>query len=786
MASQGTSSTEEHDGRSNIISLLEIHRFMERCMTKVGTSESDAKALADVLVAGDHRGHFSHGLNRLEMYVNDVKSKICSIEGQPEIINETAATAYVDGKNLLGPVVGNFSMKLAIKKAKESGIGWVVAKGSNHYGIAGWYSMMACKEGLLGMSFTNTSPFVAPTRGKKPVLGTNPITLAAPAKDGDSFVLDMATCAVAVGKIEMQDRKRESIPEGWGMNSEGKITTDPKEVLNGGSLLPLGGAEHTSGYKGYGLAMMVEVFCGLLAGATYGPNIHEWLDTSRIADLGQCFIAINPDVFAPGFQDRMSDLMKICRNQEPAEGESNILVPGDPEREHIAKCDAQGGICYHDNQIKYIMNLSETLGVTPPQMAAHDRMLHTEITKVLYVVRRPLCLFNETLFTVSGKKLKIKLRFIKNYRNMASQGTNSTEEHGGRSNIISLPEIHSFMERCMTKVGTSESDAKALADVLVAGDHRGHFSHGLNRLEMYVNDVKSKICSIEGQPEIINETAATAYVDGKNLLGPVVGNFSMKLAIKKAKESGIGWVVAKGSNHYGIAGWYSMMACKEGLLGMSFTNTSPFVAPTRGKKPVLGTNPITLAAPAKDGDSFVLDMATCAVAVGKIEMQDRKRESIPEGWGMNSEGKITTDPKEVLNGGSLLPLGGAEHTSGYKGYGLAMMVEVFCGLLAGAAYGPNIRRWLDTSRIADLGQCFVAINPDVFAPSFQDRMSDLMEICRNQEPAEGESKILVPGDPEREHIAKCDAQGGICYHENQIKYIMNLSEKLGVTPPQMA
>ncbi|XP_076313421.1 uncharacterized protein LOC143226392 [Tachypleus tridentatus] len=109
-------------------------------------------------------------------------------------------------------------------------------------------------------------------------------------------------------------------------------------------------------------------------------------------------------------------------------------------------------------------------------------MLHTEITKELHVVRRPLCLFNETLFTVSGKKLEIKLRFIKNYRNMASQGTNSTEEHGGRSNIISLPEIHRFMERCMTKVGTSESDAKALADVLVAGDHRGHFSHGLNRL----------------------------------------------------------------------------------------------------------------------------------------------------------------------------------------------------------------------------------------------------------------------------------------------------------------
>jgi LDH2 family malate/lactate/ureidoglycolate dehydrogenase len=299
---------------------------------------------------------------------------------------------------------------------------------------------------------------------------------------------------------------------------------------------------------------------------------------------------------------------------------------------------------------------------------------------------------------------------------------------------------------------------------------------------MYVHDIETGITVSNLEPSIVKESTATAYVDGNNLLGPVVGNFCMDIALSKSKDAGIGFVVAKGSNHYGIAGFYSLQALKVGYLGMSFTNTSPLVLPTRGRQVMLGTNPLTLAAPGKDNDSFVLDMATSAVALGKVELASVKNEKIPSGWGADASGKETHIPDEVTNGGGLLPLGGSELSSGYKGYGLAMLVEIFCGILAGAEYGPNIRRWKDTTRIANLGQCFVAINPNAFAPGFNDRMQDLMDTCRSTPLAAGETEVLVAGDPERKHMAKCDKQGGILYHPNQIELLGQLAKRLNVAP----
>uniref|UniRef100_A0A667YX37 Uncharacterized oxidoreductase YjmC-like n=1 Tax=Myripristis murdjan TaxID=586833 RepID=A0A667YX37_9TELE len=339
--------------------------------------------------------------------------------------------------------------------------------------------------------------------------------------------------------------------------------------------------------------------------------------------------------------------------------------------------------------------------------------------------------------------------------------------------LISQAEVQSFIERCMIAVGTKPHHARSLAEVLVEGDRRGHYSHGLNRMDMYVKDIKTGICAKDGEPVIEKESAATALVDGKNLLGPVVGNFCMDLAIKKAKEVGIGWVVAHGSNHYGIAGYYAMQALKENMIGMSFTNTSPLVVPTRGKECTLGTNPISVAAPAKHGDSFVLDMATSAVALGKIELHDRRGDSIPEGWGCDPQGKLTTDPGRVLKGGGLLPIGGSEATGGYKGYGLGMMVEVFCGILAGAEYSRNVRKWKETNRVANLGQCFVAINPENFAPGFSDRMSDLLSIQRGLDPSDPDSPVLAAGDPERANMAKCEAMGGISYHLNVVNFMVS-------------
>nr|CAD7442097.1 unnamed protein product [Timema bartmani] len=227
-----------------------------------------------------------------QMYVRDAQTGKCDVNVKPCVLKDTVSTAWVEGNNGLGMVVGNFCMKLAIAKAKQTGVGWVVAKGthtllftsrglvcqsSNHYGIASWYSAQALKKCMLGLTFTDTSPLVCPTRSKKAALGTNPLSLAAPALKRDSFILDMATSAVAVGKIEVKMKAQQPIPEGWAQDAEGNITTDASVAFKASHLMPLGGSEETSGYKGYGLAMLVETLCGVLA----GEDFISWVTASH-------------------------------------------------------------------------------------------------------------------------------------------------------------------------------------------------------------------------------------------------------------------------------------------------------------------------------------------------------------------------------------------------------------------------------------------------------------------------------------------------------------------------
>ncbi|KYB26267.1 uncharacterized oxidoreductase YjmC isoform X1 [Tribolium castaneum] len=336
----------------HLFSLEEIHRFIKDCMMAVNTSENHAKVFAACLTEADYKGHYCEGLNKLETYINEIQQGGCNPNADPEILKESPVTAWVNGQNGLGVVVSHFCMDLAIKKAKDSGIGWVVAKGSNSFGIAGIYSVKALEEGLLGMSFTNGSPMVAPTRAMEGALGTNPISVAAPALDGDSFVLDMATAAVAVGKIEILSRKNLPVPTDW---------ANPKT----GAMRPLGGHEPNSNYKGFGLGFFVEVICGILAGSAYGPNIRKYGDLGQIANLGQCFVALNPTYFAPGFEERLTDLLNFIRNMQPADPEKPVMVPGDREREHMATVDQEGGIHYCRDLVESCNNLAESLNVVP-------------------------------------------------------------------------------------------------------------------------------------------------------------------------------------------------------------------------------------------------------------------------------------------------------------------------------------------------------------------------------------------------------------------------------------
>ncbi|XP_049817148.1 uncharacterized oxidoreductase YjmC-like isoform X2 [Aethina tumida] len=356
-------------GRNPVTKKEEARRFMVDCFKAVGTPQDHAEIVADNLVEADYRGHYSHGMNRLEMYINDIQAKQCDPCAKPTIIKETVATALCDGNNGLGAVIGKMCMEIAINKAKTAGIGMVVTKGSNHYGIAGIYALQAIKEGLLGMSFTNTSPFMAPTRAKEAALGTNPLSLGAPAQNGDSFVLDMATTAVAVGKIELARRKGAPLPPGWAVNEQGKIETDAEIAYGAKRLMPVGGAEETSGYKGYGLGCLVEIFCGILSGSNFGPYIRAWGSVGEKANLGQCFIAINPKMFADGFEDRMSGLMNHLRCMEPADPSKPVLVAGDPERAAMERAKREGGLVYVKNQHDTNLKLAQRLSVKPMESA---------------------------------------------------------------------------------------------------------------------------------------------------------------------------------------------------------------------------------------------------------------------------------------------------------------------------------------------------------------------------------------------------------------------------------
>jgi len=258
-------------------------------------------------------------------------------------------------------------MELAIEKAKKFGIGMVAARGSNHYGICGYYTLMAMEKSLIGFTCTNTSPLMAPTRSMKAGLGTNPLSLGMSACDGDQFVLDMATTAVALGKIELAIRKGEDIPESWALGSDGEVTRNAEEAYNASMLMPLGGTERNSGYKGYGLGLMVEILCGILSGSQFGPNIRPWKTNDKIADLGQCFMAINPEAFALDSKERLSTLLKQLRDL-PTTSEEPVLIAGDPERQHMRKVDSEGGITYHPNQLKVSEEFAEHMGVQPMKL----------------------------------------------------------------------------------------------------------------------------------------------------------------------------------------------------------------------------------------------------------------------------------------------------------------------------------------------------------------------------------------------------------------------------------
>src|SRR5881398_3455333 len=331
--------------------------------------------------------------------------------------------------------------------------------------------------------------------------------------------------------------------------------------------------------------------------------------------------------------------------------------------------------------------------------------------------------------------------------------------------VVQEAKLKDFCNKVWMKLGVPVIDAKITTDVLVLADLRGIESHGVARLPRYYTDLKNGRTKSTDQSKIVKETKATAMIDGGQSLGQVVGHKGMVLAVKKAKETAVGIVSVRNSHHYGIAGYYSLMALEHDLIGISTTNAAPLVVPTFGRNAVLGTNPISITAPAGKERAFVLDMATSVVPRGKLEVYDRVGNKMPPGWAVDKRGRGTEDPHAVLDalskrlGGGILPLGGeGEEHSGHKGYGLALMVDVLSGVLSGSATGLGVD--VDKAK-PNVGHFFMAIDPAAFRPleEFKRDMDRLARELKDSPKAQGQNRIYVHGEKSFARMEKYRREG---------------------------
>jgi L-2-hydroxycarboxylate dehydrogenase (NAD+) len=347
--------------------------FCVRVFEQMGVPSEDARITADVLVQANLRGIDSHGVARLARYVNGLRDGVMLARPEEKVVVETPTTITLDAGAGLGQPVSYRAMRTAIKKAQEYGCGFATVRNSNHYGIAGYYAMMALQHDMIGISTTNAAVLVVPTFCRDAMYGTNPIALAVPASAERPFVMDMATSTVPRGKLEVYHRQEKPIPAGWATDERGVPTTDAARVLDnfvkraGGGLLPLGGAgEEFSGHKGYGLGLMVEILSAVLPGAAFLTSVYPKGADGKLlpANLGHFFGAWRLDAFRPPqeFKADMDRFISELKGGNLAESATRIYVHGEKEFEEADR-RAEHGIPLGAKVEASLKQISADLGV---------------------------------------------------------------------------------------------------------------------------------------------------------------------------------------------------------------------------------------------------------------------------------------------------------------------------------------------------------------------------------------------------------------------------------------
>jgi len=347
--------------------------------------------------------------------------------------------------------------------------------------------------------------------------------------------------------------------------------------------------------------------------------------------------------------------------------------------------------------------------------------------------------------------------------------------------------LEQFTRKVFEKMGCSPEDAKMATDVFIAAELRGYSSHGMIRIKDYYQLWKANRINIKPNVRIVHESPSTAVVDGDGAIGMIAATKSMQVAIEKAKTAGTGWVSTKGSNHYGFAGYYSMMALKHDMIGISLTIANPLVAPTGSVEPMLGTNPISVSVPAGKYPPFVSDFSTTPIARGKLAIAAKKGEKIPFGWVQDADGMPSDDPDIITRGGSMVTLGGSIQHGSHKGYALSAIVDILSAVLSGANFGPFCPPSLAYLPLKEekvgegTGHFFGAMRIDGFQKPevFKSQMDLWIETFRNAKPAKGCERVLIPGDIEREKEVFIRREG-INVIEPVQKEVKEIADELGI------
>jgi LDH2 family malate/lactate/ureidoglycolate dehydrogenase len=314
-----------------------LRELCEESFARVGFTKDESKIITDVILLSDLYGIESHGVQRMEMYHNGIKSGMMKVGVEPEVVFETPLSATIDARSAMGQLAAHKGISMAIEKAEKSGMGMVVVKNSNHFGIAGYYAKMASDRGLLGLSFTNSGAIMVPTFGRLPMIGSNPIACAMPAHPHD-FFFDASTTVVTHGKLEVYKKLDKPLPEGWTIDEKGQGTDNAAKVIEniaekkGGGILPIGGSgEVHGGHKGYGYGMIAEIFSSIMAmGMTSNYCLRDGVD-----GCSHGFIAIDPGIFGDreDIRNHLSAYLEEIRSSEKSQGAQRIYTHGEKEAE---------------------------------------------------------------------------------------------------------------------------------------------------------------------------------------------------------------------------------------------------------------------------------------------------------------------------------------------------------------------------------------------------------------------------------------------------------------------